>query len=160
MSTSLVRWNDKAGKSIPRVDVYTYSITSAVATPLVAGYPALVSFGALTQATIDSYLGTSSDVNYLNFDATSLGTDAIGFIFDMAGQCKQLVSVGIVMRSGTGFVTTVERYATPNDVMVNTQLAVAEAALSTLGNPYARFVVTSIDSTTGYIDVTVKWISK
>lgn len=159
MPTSLVCWNDKLDRTVPRVSEFTYTLTSGAMVPR-EGYPILAATGALTQATIDAFLGTSTEVNYLNYDATSLGTDALGFIVDMGGQVKKLISFEVIMRSGTGFVTTVRRYATTDDVMVNTSIAVAEAALSTTGNPYCRFVVTSFDSTTGYIDLRMKWISK
>lgn len=159
MPQSLAYWDDRLGKSVAREEVFTYVLTSGAMVPKQA-YPVLLTTGALTQATIDAFLGSSTEVNYLNFDATSMGTDALGIIVNMAGQVKSLEYVEFIMRSGTGNVTTVRRYATAADVMVNTQLAVAEAEKSSSGNVSARCVITSLDSTTGYLTVKLGWISK
>lgn len=118
-ASSLFYWNERHGKTQPRVLQLNYRITAA---KTVSAYPAgadsLAFFDAVNQATIDAYLGNSSDFAAAIFDSTSMGADAFGGIVRMSGygsasygQAASVVSMEAFCASSTGLATIVNRVA-------------------------------------------------
>lgn len=113
-TTSLFYWNDKIQKTQPRVFVIEYQITDAVTVSLIPlGAPVLTTFSALTQATIDNFLGTSSEFTAAQFDATAMGADAMGVIVNMGGQVESIVGMEARCYSAAGLTTLVSRASLP-----------------------------------------------
>ena len=72
-SQPLFFWNEKHAKSQPNVLDFTYQITAAkTVSPVPQGADSLTSFDAITQATIDNYLGVANDFPATYFDATAM----------------------------------------------------------------------------------------
>lgn len=116
------------------------------------------------QSTIDNFLGTptgtTSEFNYLAFDATSLGTAALGFICNMNGQVDKLVCVRVSVNSGTAGVTQAVKCLVPVTTLTNTSLA-TQFAKGANGNVAGKIVVTGLDGfTSGVITLTLFWRSK
>ena len=164
-ATSLVYYNDQWGKVQPRILRLQYKITAAVtASPIVANSASLLTFSAIaSQAVIDDFLGTTSEFNYLAFDSTSMGADAMGAIVQMNGQAKTVVAAVARCYSGTGGSTLVTRAVQASAALTNTTLA-TEVACGANGN--IAFKVDwgntpDFDAlTSGTIDVEIHWISK
>lgn len=136
-SSSLMPYSSVWLKGAPRRLRLTYYITAAVTVsprPLLAGPGSLAVFGAIAaQSTIDNFLGTTSEFNYLAFDATAMGADAMGVIVNMGGQAADLISVEMACYSGSGLATLVSRHAQKSATLTNSVLA-TEAALGANGN--------------------------
>jgi hypothetical protein len=106
----LFYWNEKFGKTQARCLELVWSITAAktvAARPI--GTPVLTAFDAIsTQATIDNFLGTSSEFLVAAFDSTAMGADTFACIINMGGQAKYVSHMEVVCYSGTGGATRVE----------------------------------------------------
>lgn len=154
----------KRGKSVQR-DVWAFDITAAVT---VAAIPvddssALTTFGALSQSAIDDHLGTSSEFTAAQFDATSMGADAMGVILDMGGQAESLERIVVKCYSGTAGATLVERSVKSITTLQDSTLA-TECALGANGNIGIKIDwgnTPDFDAlTAGQIEIEVFWRAK
>lgn len=164
---SLMYYSEVWGKGAPRRLRLTYYITGAVtvsARPLAAAAGSYVAFGAISaQSVIDNFLGTTSEFDYLAFDATSMGSDAMGVIVNMKGQAADLINVEARCFSGSGLATLVSRYAQKSATLTNTSL-VTEAALGASGNIALKINWDNSPDfdalTSGTIIIDIDWIAK
>lgn len=145
---------------------FIFNITGAKAVKSLTGnavvYTAADAIAA--QSTIDTFLGTptgtTSEFNYLAFDATSMGTAALAFICNMNGQVGKLVCVRASVNSGTAGVTQAVKCLVPASALTNTSLS-TQFALGANGNVAGRIVVTGLDGfTSGTVALTLFWRSK
>jgi hypothetical protein len=165
--SSLMYYNEVWGKGAPRVLRLTWHITAAVTVssrPLAAAPGVLVTFGAISaQSTIDNFLGTTSEFDYLAFDATAMGADTMGVIVNMKGQAADLISVEAACYSGSGLATSVFRHAQKSTALTASTLA-TEAALGSSGNVAFRIDwgnTPDFDGlTSGTIIADINWIAK
>lgn len=157
-------FTSKRGKK-PIEDIWHFDITAAVT---VAPLPsddssALTTFGALTQAAIDDHLGTSSEFTAAQFDATSMGADAMGIILDMGGQAEALERIVVKCYSGTAGATLVERSVKSIATLQDSTLA-TECALGSNGNIGIKIDwgnTPDFDAlTAGQIEIRVYWRAK
>lgn len=165
-ATSLVYYQEKLGKTQPRRLQLAWSASSGTLTALVAGYPILATGAAISaQATIDTFLGTTSEFNYLAFDATSMGTDALGILIDMKGQARQAVWAKLTSYSSTYFATTANAVANGATGITATTLETAlscgdSSSITGSGNIAFKGVISGLDSLTGVLTLDIYWISK
>ena len=164
-ATSLVYYQEKLLKTQARKLTFHWSVASGAPTLLVAGAPILVTQAAISaQATIDSFLGTTSEFDYLAFDATSMGTDAIGFIIDMKGQARTAVWTELKVFTSTNGVTQAGSRAAGGTMAATTLgaglLCGASASVTGSGNLACRHVIGSLDSADGTLELSVYWIAK
>ena len=116
--------------------------------------------GDSSQAAVDSLLSTDDDITYAtSFSATSLGTDAIGFVV-AHGSAKKAISCFLTYRGTAGDTTT---------VLVNfigegaSQTVLASAlsnkfAVTPAGHLYGKAVITGIDAcTTGTLQIVLRF---
>jgi hypothetical protein len=164
MSLSTFLYTSSRGKQI-QVDTWSYTITQAVtvsANPI-DDASSLVTFAALTQASIDAFLGTSSEFTAAQFDATSMGADAMGVLIDLKGQADSLESMVVKCYSGTAGATLVERSVDSIATLQDSTLA-TECALGANGNLGLKIDwgnTPDFDAlTSGRIDVTLRWRAK
>ena len=164
--SSLMPFNEVFIKGVPRQLTLIYEITGAVtvaARPLAGASASLPLFAASTQAAIDAFLGTSSEFDYLAFDATSMGADAMGLIINMKGQAADVVGFEATCYSGSGLTTAVTRTALKSTTLTNTSLA-TEIAVGADGNIALKIDwgnTPDFDAlTAGKINVVIQWISK
>ncbi len=163
--TSLIYYQEKFGKTQPRRLTFVWSVTSGAFTEQVKGNPILLTQGAISaQSTIDNFLGTTSEFNYLAFDATSMGTDAVGVIVDMKGQAATAVSARLTMNSSTYLATTAYAAALGGSLTATTlETAFACGLSSTVtgsGNLAFKGVISGLDAITGLVQLDILWISK
>lgn len=161
--TGIFYWNDKLPKTDPRQLTLTWKITGAtacVASPV--GAPTLATYTALTQPTIDGFLGTVSEFTAAQFDATSMGNDAFGVLVDMGGQVQQLVGFEIRCYSSTGGSTLVTRQALAGTLADSTlQTAIQLGAYGNLAFKVDFGNTPDFDGlTSGTIQATIYWIAK
>lgn len=102
--TSLFYKNEKLGKTQVRVLHLPFKITAAKTVAQVPlGQPVLTTFDAIAaQATIDDFLGTSSEFTIAQFDATAMGADTFGGVVNMLGQVKAVSMMEAVCYSASG----------------------------------------------------------
>ncbi len=164
-STSLVYYQEKLLKTQPRQLTFVWTASSGTLTAQVAGAPVLATGAAISaQATIDNFLGTSSEFDYLAFDATAMGTDAIGVIIDMKGQAKSAVFAELRSFSSTYNATLAGARAAGGVLTASTlETAYACGASATItgsGNLAFKGVISSLDSLTGILVLQLYWIAK
>lgn len=135
---ALELWSEKLGECVPQKLTLCFQITAAKTVSLLPkGNPVYVAFDAIAaQATIDDFLGTSSEFTIAKFDATALGNDAMGFIIDMRGQAKDVFGFEAKCYSGSGLETLVHR-ASLKGGLTDSTLA-TELALGSSGNIAGR----------------------
>lgn len=163
----LFYWNEKHAKSQPGVLDFTYQITAAkTVSPVPQGADSFTSFDAITQASIDAYLGTANDFLATQFDATAMGTDTFGGLVRMSGspsilaQGFQVLKMEALLFSGAGLATVAQAAALGATGIPASTLGTA-TALSTSGNIGFRFTSTGLDAlTAGIIVIRIYWISK
>ncbi len=149
------------GKEV-RVDKFRYSITGAKTnSPLpVDDNTALTTYDALTQSQIDTWLGSTNEFTAAQFDATSMGNDAFGAIYNLDGQGDELVMVRVRCYSGTGGSTLVERAVEASSTLTDSTL-VTEAAMSSLGNIAVKVDFGNTPDfdalTSGIIEIELHW---
>ena len=123
----------------------------------------LNAFGAVTQASIDAHLGTSSEFTAAQYDATAMGADAQGLIIDMGGQADELSAVTARCYSGTAGATLVEQAFTPLSVLTDSTLQ-TECALGANGNIGIKLNwgnVPDFDAlTAGTVIIDIEWRAK
>lgn len=159
-SPGLFYYNDKWGKTDPKVTTLVWRITAAttvVSVPM--GPPVLATFGPLSQDQIDSFLGTSSEFTQDQFDATSMGTDAFGCVINMEGQAA--FAVGFEISSVTGALgSTIVSRASLALGLAGSTLQTA-MALGSDGNLAFQAVITGLDALTeGLIIAKIYWIAQ
>ena len=164
---SLMYYNEVFGKTVPRRLQLVYEITGAVtvaARPLAAAPGTMPVFGAIsTQAVINTFLGTTDEFNYLAFDSTSMGADAMGVIINMKGQAADLINFEARCYSNTGFADLVTRSALKSTALTNTTL-VTECAVGASGNLALKINwgnTPDFDGlTSGMIVIDLNWIAR
>lgn len=161
----IIMKSDKIARCQPQELSFYYLLTGAKTNASLAllNYPILLGYDAtaLTQALVEAFLGhTSSAACATIFDATSMGTDTIGGVIDMAGQVDKIL----------GYRATVTQ--TAGGTPANTSLLVqaSQAALTSSntsaiaaydGDIYFRAVAGNLDSATaGWLTLTVLFRSK
>jgi hypothetical protein len=135
----------------------TNAALSLVSYPLLAGYDA----ADLTQVLVEGFLGhTSTAACATIFDATSLGTDAFGFVIDMQGQCGTLLGYQCaVVQTAGGTPANTSLLTQASQTALTSALTSVCAAYD--GDIYGRVVAGNLDSATaGYIHLRVLYRSK
>ncbi len=122
--------SDALQRSQPEILRFAWKITGAVTfAKLTEGMPTLVTTTAIaTQAVIDTFLGTTSEFDYLAFDATAMGADTIGVIVNCEGQIKKVLYFKAYYRSGTDLVDLVTRGDHASATLTASTLATEVAA--------------------------------
>jgi hypothetical protein len=134
----------------PEVLDFMFAISGAKAvTPVAPAPEAIVMFDTgTTQTTIDSFLGVANDVLATAFGSSRLGTDMVGFILNLEGGVRQLISVeASIVLAGKG--TNVKLVSIPT----GTALTDADAGSITFeksaaGNVYGSITLSNLDSAT------------
>jgi hypothetical protein len=142
--------NDSAANHQPEILDFMFAISGAKAvTPVVPGPAAIVMFDTGTsQATINSFLENTNDVLATAFGSTRLGTDMVGFILNLDGAVRQLISVeASIVLAGKG--TNVKLVSIPT----GTALTDADAGSITFeksaaGNVYGSITLANLDAAT------------
>ncbi len=171
----LFYWNEKHGKTQPRVLDFAYNITAAkTVSPVVQGADSFTFFDAITQNQIDTYLGNSSDFAANLFDATAMGNDTFGGIVRMSGytptgvtptsaQAASIMKMEAFCASAAGLTTLVSRFANGNSGLTASTLETA-CGVSTSGNLAFKIDFGNTPDfdglTSGLIIVRLYWISK
>lgn len=162
--TPIMYWQEKLGKTQLRTLKIAWTVSSGTFTEMIPGNPILFTQGAIaTQATIDNFLGTTAEFNYLAFDATSMGTDAVGVIVDMKGQAAKVAYAQLNMFSSTYLGTAAGARATTAITATNLETTVSCGASSTItgsGNLAFKGVISGMDAITGLVVLDIFWISK
>lgn len=115
--------------------------------------PAILMFdtGDSSQAAVDALLGDAADITYAtSFSATSLGTDAIGFVV-AHGSAKKAISCAVYTCQTAGGSPTNFQVLFNGEGAVTTALASAlsnKFAVTPAGHLYGKAVLTNIDSAT------------
>jgi len=157
----LFYWQEQLYRTQPRVLRLVYKITAAkTVAPIVSPIPALVSFDALTQAGINSQLGTTLEFTLAQFDATSMGADMFGGVIAMKGQCEKVLSMKAECFSASNVLVTRQCQALGlADSTVETALALG--ANGNLGFKVNFGNTPDMDAlTSGTIVIEINWISK
>jgi hypothetical protein len=153
-------WNDKLQSAEAHELCLVYKITAAKTVQDLLLSPVLTAFDAIAaQATIDSFLGTSSEFNVLAFDATSMGTDAFAGIINMGGQCKEVIQFDALVCGSDGLIDE-QKILNASSSLTNSSLT-SQVAKGSSGNVAFKVVLTGVDAlTAGTIVVKIKWKSK
>jgi hypothetical protein len=161
MATSLFYYNDQWGKVQPRILRLQYTITAAATSkPIVSNSASLTTYAAIAaQATIDDFLGTTSEFTVAQFDATSMGADAFGALVQMNGQCKSVVMM--VARCYSASNTLVTRQVAGGTLTASTlETAVQRGADGNIGLKVDFGNTPDFDAlTAGTIDIEIHWIA-
>lgn len=161
--TSLFHYQDQFQKGLCRVDKFVLNITGAATSVLVpAQSGVLVTYGALTQAQINAFLDSTDEISYLKYDATSMGADTIGLIFNYDGQVQSVSSVTARCYSSTGGSTLVTRQTQAAGLTDSTvETAAVVTSLGNVGVKVDFGNTPDFDAlTTGTIEVEIAWVSK
>jgi hypothetical protein len=126
-------------------------------------YPVLLGYDAtdLTQVLVEGFLGhTSTAACATIFDSTSMGTDTIGFVLDMQGQCQTVLGYhSEVMQTAGGTPANASILVQATQAALTSSNTSAVAAYD--GDIYGRIVNGNLDSATaGYIKLTIFFRSK
>lgn len=162
MFSSILPYNEAFGKG-PHCLTLVWTITGAktvASRPLGMAPAVLPVFDAIaTQSVIDTFLGTTSEFDYLAFDATSMGTDAMGCIVNMKGQAADLIYVDALLSTST--TTIVQKQALKSSTLTATSLT-TEAAVGANGNIAFKLIwANSYDGlTSGMIRVNIYFVAK
>jgi len=161
MATSLFYYNDQWGKVQPRILRLQYAITAATTCkPLVSNSASLTTYTAIAaQATIDDYLGTTSEFTIAQFDATAMGADTFGALVQMNGQCKSVVMM--VARCYSASDTLVTRQVAGGTLAASTlETAVQVGAFGNIGLKIDFGNTPNFDGlAAGTIDIEIHWIA-
>jgi hypothetical protein len=116
----------------------------------IAGYPILFSSAAITQATVDAFLGSTNEIAATTaFGATAMGTDALGFVINMKGQASSALWMEVAAYQTTNLLYLVEGNGTSTTVLPDT--LTSGFAVTSLGNIYGRIVATNLSTQSGNI---------
>lgn len=167
MGVSTQYFSDSMQRNQPLHSVFKWEVTGAKAvSPLSLPLPAHVSFDAITQAQIDAALDSSDEFAAAKFDATAMGDDMFGGVFNFGGQIDELVSCEMYYSDGAGKFAQTET----KDGGLTDSTAATEATISSDGNLGVRGLLnqladdaTALDldgATSGYITLHVYWKAK
>lgn len=120
------------------------------ASPIILG--TATNTAPLTQAGIDAFLGSSSEVVAATaFGSTAMGTDSLGFVINLNGQAAECISV-----EGTLYDSTViGKGAVASTSALTDALSTAVAATSS-GNVYGRVVASGLDASSSMLMLRVQ----
>lgn len=105
----------------------------------------------LTQAAIDAFLGSSSEVVAATaFGATAMGTDSLGFVINLQGQAKEAVSLEAFLYDAT----VIGKGVVASTSALTDALSTALAKTS-LGNLYGRVVASGLDASSSLLVIRV-----
>lgn len=164
--TSLFYWQEKFGKTQPRIMTLMWQITAAKTVSTVPmGTPVLTTFDAISsQSTIDNFLGTSSEFTIAQFDSTAMGADAFACIINMGtpGQTYSAMGFEISCYSGTPPTTEVRRFSPAGGLTASTlETALGVGAYGNMAFKVDFGNTPDFDAlTSGYILAHIYWISK
>ncbi len=162
-ATSLIYYNDQFLKTVPRVLSLQYSITGAKAASAIAPNSASwIFFDALsTQASIDSYLGSTNEFLLAAFDSTAMGADAFGGIVNMCGQAKKVTQMVAYCYSASNTIVTRQTQAA---TALTASSLTTQVAVGADGNIAFRVDFGNSPDfdglTAGTIQIDLHWISK
>ena len=163
-ASPLFYYQDKLGKTQPRVIQLQWQITAAkTISTIPMGTPVLTAFDAIsTQATINTFLGTTDEFTVAQFDSTSMGADAFGCIINMSGQAAAICGFEISCYSAAGLTTEVRRASLPAGLTASTlETALGLGAYGNLAFKVDFGNTPDFDGlTAGLIIARVYWISK
>ncbi len=156
--SSVMLWSEKQQGSALQVTDFVFTITGAKTITPIPG--AMVVFDAIAaQTTIDTFLGTSSEFVIAAFDATAMGTDAVGVIVDMGGQSKSIAKMDAVLYTAAGAITD-EKHVLKAASLTASSLT-TQIANGASGNQALRVILTGVDAaTSGHLHVSIYWKSK
>lgn len=163
-ATSLMYYNDKLGKTQPRILRFFWNITAGKTISLVTGQvgsPILPTFDAYaSQAVIDNFLGTTNEFLLAAFDATSMGTDAFGALINMGGQAAAVSYMSLTARTGTYGGTATSASATVGTALTASTLEAA-CVCGANGNIAVKAVISGLDALTSLnLELMVGWFAK
>jgi len=158
-------WNEKLGKTQPRVARFELSITGAKTnSSVIPGIPLYTAYDAIAaQSTIDGFLGTTNEFLIAQFDATALGANTLGFFVNLMGgasaQGSKVLSARLDFWDAAGAVL-VPDFA-PAVTTLSSSTLVNEVAVGASGNIAGRITAAGLDAaTSGKLILEVHWISK
>ena len=156
--SSVMLWSEKQQGAQPEVLEIVLPITAAKTVTQLPG--TLTVFDAIaSQSVIDTFLGTSSEFAVAAFDATAMGTDAVGILVDMSGQSKSVVKMDVVLYSAAGAIVA-EAHVLKAAALTASSLT-TQLANGSQGNQALRVILTGVDAaTSGHIHVSIYWKSK
>lgn len=161
-SVSRMYWSDRLQSSQPIVTNLMFSITAATTVTDLLRSPSLVTFSAIAaQSTIDNFLGTTNEFLIAQFDATSMGADAMGVIVNMGGQVAEVYDMKAYCFSASNTIVTrqVEDVATLTSSSLTTQIA--KGANGNIGLKIDWGNTPDFDGlTAGTICIDITWRSK
>ncbi len=160
---TLFPWNDQLQFADVRELSLMFQITGAkTIVPVPYTACSYTSFDAISaQSVIDGFLGTTSEFLVAAFDSTSLGTDALGIIVNMKGQCSELYAMRYVSMSGTGGTTQDPKGFVSTAAGLTSSSLTNQCALGANGNIAGRIVSSGLDAiTSGLILIQFYWRAK
>lgn len=158
---NLTYYNQQWMKTDPNVTTLFFAITAAKTVQSIPmGPPVLAFFDAITQPTIDGFLGTTLEYLAPQFDATSMGTDAFGVLVSMQGQASAGVAAEVFVYPTPA--TAGVRFATQAGTISSSALAAnVQYQRGIYGDLAIKTVLTGVDAlTTGLIIVKLYWIAQ
>lgn len=165
MTTSLHYWNDQVQKGTARLLRLEYKLTAAkTCSPVPQSSFVLTAFDAIaTQAVIDAFLGSTSEVLVAAFDSTAMGADVFGGIVDMCGQVKTVTSMVATCYSASNTVVTRQCQQATAGVLTASSLT-TEVTATASGNIAFRVDFGNTPDfdalTAGTIVINIYWVSK
>lgn len=159
-SVSQFYWNNRVQACEPRILEILVNISNTTTgddvyhSPFYGGFNS-AEFGVgsfssaagsqVTQALIDSFLGTTNEFLLAAFDATSMGTGAFGGVINMGGQVQEVLYMKARSSSGTGGVTQVNLMVQDSSSLTSSSLS-TQVAKGANGNIGFRAILTGVDS--------------
>ncbi len=161
-SVSRIYWNERVQLAQPQTLSLVYSITAATTVTELCRNPVLTTFSAIAaQSTIDNFLGTTNEFLIAQFDATSMGADAMGVIINMGGQVAEVYDMKAYCFSSSNTIVTRQT----QDIATLTSSSLAtEIAKGANGNIALKLDwgnTPDFDAlTAGTIQIDIQWRSK
>jgi hypothetical protein len=129
--------------------------TNALGYPVIFGVA--TNTGSLTQTAIDTFLGSTNEVVAATaFGGTAMGTDSLGFVVNMNGQCQAGLFMTACLYDNTD---PVHAGAVVSSSALTDALTTAWAVTSS-GNLYGRVVLTGLDAGSSPVLVRLLWYPK
>jgi len=155
-------WNDKIQLAQPQTLTLLYNISAAVTFTEVLRNPVLTTFAAIAaQSTIDNFLGTTNEFLISQFEATSMGADAMGVIINMERQAAEVYDMKAYCFSASNTLVTrqVQDVATLTAATLATEIAVGASGNIALKIDWGN--TPDFDAlTAGTIQIDIQWRSK
>lgn len=151
-------WHDGLQRNLLTDIPFYFDVAAGAVTQLTGQrYPVLVGTaagGELAQAKIDALLGSTTEVDAsVSFATTAMGTDSVGFVIALDGQCDEVLGVFVEV-CGTGARTYIAKTATLPNTLTSGILATSN------GNIAGRIILTGLDILTDKIVITPVWRTK